>query len=254
MEENTNTSNAGSTEVKKGEARPLTMQNAIILNAVIIGVSILIGALILSQGSLGGLLGSQKSGTSEEAGAVDIKNVNFTGVPFVGNPNAPVVLVYWSDFQCPVCQTFEEEILSLIMENEVADGEVAVVFKDFQFLGDDSFTAGVYSRSVWSLYPEQYYAWRTAMFAAQDNENGGFGDATSIMTLTATIPGIDASLVKADVEKNGDAYFKAMEADKEEGAKFGAKGTPTFITGTQLVRGLTDYPTLAKLFEDQLKK
>ncbi|MBI2023890.1 thioredoxin domain-containing protein [Candidatus Giovannonibacteria bacterium] len=64
---------------------------------------------------------------------VDIKNE-----PFIGDPNAPVTIAYWSDFQCPFCQRFEQNTLPTLVDQYVKTGKVKIVFKDFQFLGPDS--------------------------------------------------------------------------------------------------------------------
>ena len=80
------------------------------------------------------------------------------------------------------------------------------------------------------------------MFTAQDGEDTGFGDRASVEKLTATIPGIDASKVSADVDANTAAYQKIIDAETEETTNLGLTGTPSVIVGKQLVGG---YDTLA---------
>ncbi len=236
---------------------PLSVPTAIMWNAVIIALALIISACIL-HGTFGsGAKQDPSAATSAATGAaapaVSIKNVNLSNEPFIGNPQAPVVLAYWSDYQCPFCKQFETATLPQIITNYVQTGKVAVVFKDFSFLGADSTTAALDARAIWQLYPQQYFAWRTAMFNAQDAEDSGFGDEASIEKLTATIPGIDVSKMVAAVAANKDAYQKAIDADRAEAASFGIQGTPSFITGTVLLPGLTDYSVFQKDFDAQLK-
>ena len=51
--------------------------------------------------------------------------------PVKGNPNAPVTVVEFSDFQCPFCSRFFTQTLPLIEENYINTGKVKLVYKDF---------------------------------------------------------------------------------------------------------------------------
>jgi protein-disulfide isomerase len=219
-------------------------------------------SVLLAGGLIALALYSQHSGVGTPsapaapgaAAAVNIKNVSMTNEPFIGNANAPVTVVEWSDYQCPYCKQFEQSTLPQIITDYVNAGKVKVVFKDFAFLGQDSVTAGVYDRSVWKLYPAQYFAWRTAMFAAQDAEgDAGFGDAPSIDKLNATVAGLDAAKITADVAANGAAYQAQIDADKAEAGKFGIQGTPAFIIGTTMLPGAYPYANFKTLIDAQLK-
>jgi protein-disulfide isomerase len=256
MQENTQTEPVLDTAAEKNveASAPLSVPHAIIWNGVIIGAAIIVAALIIGYGRFA-TEPSQDAADDTPAATVDanIKNVNFAGMPYIGSANAPVALAYWSDFQCPYCKQFEMEEFQEIVKNYVASGKVAVVFKDFAFLGSDSTTAALYSRAVWALYPEQYFAWRTAMYEAQDAENAGFGDEASVKKLTAAIAGIDAAKVAEAVVANKAAYQKALDADRVEAVNFGIGGTPSFITGAALIRGVSPYGTFEKAFDKQLK-
>ena len=191
---------------------------------------------------------------SPSAVTVDIKDVKLDGAPYIGAVDAPVVIAAWSDFQCPFCKRFEVETLSQIVQNYVNTGKVKVVFLDFTFLGEDSVTAALYGRSVWKLYPSAYFAWREATFNAQDEEGDqGFGDAASIDKLNATIAGIDAAKVAADVKANASAYQAAIDADKAEAAKVGINATPSVVIGTQVIAGAYPYATFQSAIDALLK-
>ncbi len=51
--------------------------------------------------------------------------------PTLGNKNAPVVMLEFSDFQCPFCQKFWKETLPEIEKNYIDTGKVLFVYKDF---------------------------------------------------------------------------------------------------------------------------
>lgn len=188
-----------------------------------------------------------------QGGVVDVKDVVVTDSPFIGNPNAKITIAYWSDYQCPFCKKFDQESLTQIEREYVATGKVKVVFKDFQFLGPDSQTAALYGRAVWDLYPSQYRDWHEAMFEAQDEEHGGFGDEPTVQALTKTIAGIDVAKVIAATKTNKAAYEAAIAADRDEAQKFGISATPSLVIGTQMLAGAQPYASFKAAIEAALK-
>ncbi len=186
--------------------------------------------------------------------AADIKDIKTDGDPYLGKADAPITIAFWSDFQCPFCKQFELNTLPQIIKDYVDTGKAKVVFMDFVFLGNDSIAGGLYSRSVWKLYPEQYFVWRTAMYEAQDEEGDkGFGNAASIDKLNATIPGLDAAKIAADVKANASTYQAALDADRAEAQKVGVNATPSLVVGTKLIQGAYPYPTFQAAIEAAAK-
>ncbi|MBI4065876.1 thioredoxin domain-containing protein, partial [Candidatus Kaiserbacteria bacterium] len=168
----------------------------------------------------------------------------------------------WSDFQCPFCKSAEvggvpqiptPPSVPEIIKNYVDTGKVKIVFMDFAFLGNDSITAALYNRAVWKLYPNEYFAWRTAMYIAQDAENGGFGDAKSIDKLNATITGLDAAKIAADVKANKSVYQAMIDSDKAEAQKVGVNATPSFIVGTEVIAGAYPFAKFQSVIDQLLK-
>lgn len=192
----------------------------------------------------------------------NVKDIKMDGDPYLGANNAPVTIAFWSDFQCPYCKAFEvgnsqipvQPALPDIVKNYVNTGKVKIVFMDLAFLGNDSITAGEYGRAIWKLYPDKYFAWRTAMYNAQDQEGDqGFGNAASINRLNATIAGIDAGAVAADVQANKATYDAQLASDKAEAQKLGINATPSFVVGTQVLQGAYPYADFQQAIDAQLK-
>ncbi|MDP1707174.1 MAG: thioredoxin domain-containing protein [bacterium] len=220
--------------------------------AVIVAGLFIAGAVMWNGSKPAGSPGSPLSGT---APSVNIKDINTDGNPFIGDVNAPVVIASWGDFKCQYCKNFETQTLPQIISDYVETGKVKIVFMDFAFLGERSTTLALYGRSVWNLYPEQYFAWRTAVFNAQDGEgNQGFGDVASIDKLNATIAGIDATKIAADVKTNKKIYEEQMNDDKKEGQKVGIGATPSFVIGTEVIQGAYPYPTFQAAIDAALSK
>ncbi len=226
--------------------------------AVLVAGLLIAGAVLWNNSRPAGPAGS-------ETAAVDIQNVKTEGEPFIGDANAPVTIAFWSDFQCPYCKAFEvghpqiqiAPALPDIIQNYIDTGKAKVVFKDVVFLsprmGTDSQTGAVYNLAVWKLYPEHYFAWRTAMFNSQDEEGGGFGSAESIDALNATIPGLDAAKIAADVKDNRAAYEQHANDVTAEAQKLGVSATPSLIIGTELIAGARPFADFQAAIDAQLK-
>lgn len=218
-------------------------------------IAVIVGALIIAGAfAFGGAGGTGLGNQPAAAVAVDINDVDITGDPFIGAADAPVVMAYWFDYQCPFCKQFEQTTMQELYTNYVATGKLKIVIQDFQFLGPDSDDAALFARAVWEAHPDRFYDWFKAMFEAQDEEHGGFGDADSIEALTRTIPGIDTDRVLALIDEKKSEYQAAIAADRAEGQSFGINGTPAMIVGTSMFSGAQPYSAIAPAIDAELAK
>ncbi len=184
----------------------------------------------------------------------DISKVNTTGEPFLGSADAPVTIAYWFDYQCPFCHQNEETVMPQIIKDYVDTGKVKIVFKDFQFLGDDSQRLGQFARAVWAIAPDKFYAWHKAIYDNQGKENTGWATETEILAITKQVLGADLTNKALQlVTTNQATYQKEMDADKAEGSSFGVTGTPSFIIGKQLIIGAQPYATIKAAIDAVLK-
>lgn len=62
--------------------------------------------------------------------AIPSEPLSLAGLNVMGSDNAPVALVVFSDFECPVCGTFAREVLPSLVDKYVAPGNVIVAFSD----------------------------------------------------------------------------------------------------------------------------
>ncbi len=219
---------------------------AIVVAGILIAGAVFFG--LRGTGSSNVVAGVAPQQQQPQGQAVDIAKVKTVGEPFIGNPNAPVVVAEWFDYQCPFCKRFESDAVAQLMVDYIKTGKVKLVFKDFQFLGPDSQDAGLAARAIWEVAPEKFYDWHKAMFEKQDNENGGWGSRADILALAKSL-GIDSAKVDQLMTSKATEYQKEMDADKAEGSAFGINGTPGTIIGKQLISGAQPYSAVKQLVE-----
>lgn len=219
--------------------------------AIVVAGALIGGALYMSLSPRSAAVGGP--GTPPAPIAVDIKNVETDDLPYIGKANAPLTMAYWSDYQCPFCKRFEVDVMPTLVKDYVDTGKLKIVFMDFAFLGPDSTAAAHYKHAMWELYPAKFFEWNEAMYKAQDQEHGGFGNEASILKLAASIPGVDTAKLKARVASKSTDYDKIMAANQAEAAKVGIQGTPGFVIGKQSIEGAQPLPQFIAAIEAQLK-
>ena len=210
-------------------------------------LAVLVGALIIG-GAFAFGQGGDRAEKAPEPVAVDIKEVKLDTSPSVGPKGAPVAIAVWFDYQCGFCKQFEITTLKEVMSTY--GDKVHIVYKDFQFLGQASNDAAVYSRAVWDAYPDSWHEWFSGMF------EGGEESTLNLAAMDALSArlGLDVErLAKLRTDK-GAEYQAAIDADREEGQTFGINGTPGTIIGTTLVSGAQPFANVKALIDAELAK
>ena len=253
---------AGHEHHEEGHERRSRLQSAtniwmpvsILAAGVIIAAAVIFGPKLVSgnQAAGNGQPQQPQQAAGQPAAQVNINNVKTAGEPFIGSPNAPVTIAYWSDFQCPFCDQFETQTLPTIIKNYVDTGKVKIVFKDLQFLGPDSQTAGLIGRAIWNTDPSAYFKWRTYMYDHQGQENGGWASKQNLLSIVSDV-GLNANQINSLITTNQATYQAEIDADKQEGASMGIDSTPSFVIGTQLIVGAQPLSVFTQAIDNQLQ-
>jgi len=161
----------------------------------------------------------------------------------LGNKNAKVTLISYSDFQCPYCRRFIPTIQETLKKYPK---DVRVVFRHFPLSSIHPFAqkAAEASECVTKLGGnDAFWKMHDKLFAASEK-----GDLTNDVLLTlAKEVGVDQNKVKECLDK--DEMKARVEAFFASGNDSGVEGTPaTFVNG-KLVSGALPF----SMFEAELK-
>ena len=118
------------------------------------GPSLAIGAVIASVSLVVAFLGFSMINDEPELVIEPVQNSQPTippsvisstfmanGSPILGDPNAPVTLVEFGDYQCHFCNVHFHNTEHSLVENFIQTGKVKMIFKDFTIIGPDSINA-----------------------------------------------------------------------------------------------------------------
>lgn len=158
-----------------------------------------------------------------------------------GNPDAKVVVIEYSDFECPFCSRHHPTMVKLMEEYP---DDVAWVYRHFPL----SFHPEAEPAAIASECANEqgkFWEFADAMFEGQDELGEDFYIAT------ATELGLNTTTFTACLDSG--KYDDLIANQTSTGAAAGVTGTPaTFINGS-LVSGAVPYATLQSMVEAELK-
>jgi protein-disulfide isomerase len=146
----------------------------------------------------------------------------------LGDPDAPVSLEVWEDFQCPYCRIFSLQVKPYLVETYVVPGKVSLTFRDLAFLGDESHWAAV--AADLAADQDRFWPFHDYLFANQLGENvGGFG-LDRLLAIGEAV-GLDMQRFKAGLVLDAarERFARIDAASQQEAAALGITGTPSIV-------------------------
>ena len=154
----------------------------------------------------------------------------------LGDPDAPVTIDVFEDFQCPACQRFTESVEPLVIQNLVADGRARYVFHNYPFLdGNGAGSSGesdqAANAAMCANEQDRFWEMHSILYANLGGENRGAFSNRRLQAMAESI-GLDMDTFNACFAEN--RYEEEIQADFELGQQMGVTGTPTvFVNGVR---------------------
>jgi protein-disulfide isomerase len=156
----------------------------------------------------------------------------------LGRVDAKVVVEYWADYQCPFCARFAQNVIPAL-QSRIADGEIALVHRDYAFLGDESLDAAIAVHCAGRQ--DRYWPMHDAVYAGQQGENQGAFARPRLLQIGASV-GLEAAAFSACLDER--APLVEVLADTAAGVRGGIKSTPTIDVNGQRFLGVPDVARL----------
>lgn len=166
---------------------------------------------------------------------------------FLGDKNAPVTVIEFTDYECPFCRQFSEQTFPEIMEKYIDTGKVKWVVRDFP-LAFHSFskeTAMAAECVREQSNNKKYFEYRDLVFANQENLNSE--------NLRAWAHELVADDSRFNRCLNTGKFEAEVEKDLADGETAGVAGTPNFFVNGIQVMGAVNFSTLQEIIEEELR-
>jgi protein-disulfide isomerase len=142
--------------------------------------------------------------------------------PILGNPNAKISMVEFSDFQCPFCQRAVTGPLADFQESDYfKDGEVNLVFKHLPLNSIHPFAQKAAEASECANRQGMFWEYHDLLF-----ENQNALDVDSLKQYAVQL-GLDTEAFNSCLD-NDEARSKVLQ-DLAQASAAGARGTPYFV-------------------------
>ena len=173
--------------------------------------------------------------------------------PALGDPDAPITLVEFTDYQCPFCRRFYINTLSKIKEQYIYTGKVRLVLRDLP-LGFHSKARPAAKAAHCAREQGKYWEMHDALF-----EGGGKLNREDFTQYAEKI-GVEDSTFQECM--GSDRHKEAIDRDIADAGKASINGTPGFVLGKtteneiegSLISGAQSFSTFKRQIDRLLAK
>ena len=190
---------------------------------------------LAEEGTLADAYVQQEQPTPTPSGPVD---VDTSGAISIGAADAPVVLLEFTDFQCPYCSRHFAETYPQIVANYVDADLMRYVFMDFPLTSIHPQAQLAAEAARCANDQDAYIEMHDMLFGRQDAWSGR-GDAADVFTGFAGELGLDEA-VFSDCLLSGQ-HTEVVQADVMQGESLGVNGTPAFFLNGHFISGAQPY-------------
>lgn len=169
-------------------------------------------------------------------------NVAYDPARLKGNPKAPVMIVEFSDYQCPYCHQVEPTLQAIILKY---GDKVSLAYRDYPLrnIHDHAEIAAEASRCA--LEQGKFWDYHDQLFKATNlDKDALIGYAK------------DAKLDDKQFEAclTSEKYKAQIDKDLDEGRKAGVNGTPAFFINGVVLSGAQGQESFTRAIDDELSR
>lgn len=165
------------------------------------------------------------------------------GYPSKGPASAPVVIVEFSDFECPFCGRLFP-ILKAVEQNY--PDKVRIVYRQFPLTSIHPRAQKAAEASLCANEQKKFWEFHDSMFADQSDLT------VDALKRRAVQLKLDAAAFNSCLDSGRQAA--AVKTDADEGAKAGVTGTPAMFINGRLLAGVAPYADIREIIEDELQR
>ena len=175
------------------------------------------------------------------------------GSPILGDPDAPITLVEFGDYQCHYCNVFFQSIEKDILKNYVDTGKVKIIFKDYNIIGEDSVKAsqGAHCANDQGLFWEYH----DILYSNWTGENNGWASSENLAIFAQQI---GLNMNKWSECMNKGSHSQIILKSNDDARVLELTGTPAFFIinsegEVSKLFGAQPFEVFKRIFDEQLE-
>ncbi len=162
--------------------------------------------------------------------------------PSRGPTDAAVTIIEFSDYECPYCQRFHQQVVSQIWEEY--EGQIRYVFKDFPLTNVHPNSLPAASAALCANEQDAFWEYHEMLFSMKE----GLSDE-AYLTYAEDL-GLDLDAFSQCVEEN--RYEEDVLSDLQMAAELGVNSTPTFLINGLPVIGAQPFEVFSQVIDQEL--
>ena len=176
------------------------------------------------------------------------------GSPVLGDPDAPITLIEFGDYQCHFCNVHFHNTEHLLLENYIETGKVKMIFKDFTIIGPDSINAAHGAHCANDQ--DKFWDYHDILYNNWTGENNGWASSQNLLSFAQEI-GLDVDEWTQCMKEA--RHSEIILKSKQDGRDLGITGTPAFfVIGPDnkitKISGAKPYESFEEIFDSELEK
>ncbi|MFC8817149.1 DsbA family protein [Streptomyces rochei] len=223
---------------------------------LVLAALVLVAAVAVAAVALGGGGSADRSATASRSGSpsaappadpalLALARRDADDPYAVGKPDAPVVLIEYSDFQCPYCGRFARETKPALLRDYVEAGVLRIEWRHFPVFGAESEQA---ARASWAAGRQgRFWQFHDTVYGKPRERNKGDFAEKELLAMAEEAGVEDLDRFRADMAS--DAADEAVARDVEEGYALGVSSTPAFLVNGRPVLGAQPTDVFAEAIE-----
>ncbi len=171
-------------------------------------------------------------------------------LPLLGNPNAKVTIIEFTDFRGPFSAQWFTDTWPSIVKDYINTGKIKFAFRQYAFLGPASTVAA--NASECANDQGKFWEYHDWLLSNQPPETDTSMYTTADLTKEAVSLGLDGTKFQTCLVNQTDE--SKITADYSDGQKAGVTGTPSFFVNGNLLVGAQPYSTFQTAIDQALSK
>lgn len=177
------------------------------------------------------------------------ENISYVKVdesPALGDENAPLTIIEYTDFDCPICKAASDEVVPSMKQEYIATGKAKFIFKSLplEYIHPNAF------RKTEAAFCAREIGGDKAFFAYYDSLFANFGFSINLdneLTAIAEKNGLDTNKFRSCLTSG--RYKDSINKEIVEAQLIGSLGTPTWLIGKTDGNGMSDAVKVSGLLE-----